>query len=157
MDSVGLSRRALLGALGGAGLTTLAGCSGPSDVGPDTEAPPTVTDHPDYSDHVGDAPAYDRTDRDEVVVYNGVQGNGGYYAFEPVAVVVTPGTTIIWRWTGQGGLHNVVAVDRAVQSDLTGEEGHEFTHTVTEPGLLRYYCEPHESRGMRGVIVIQDE
>lgn len=150
-----VSRRSLLHATMGIAFLSVAGCSSPADVGPTSEPPPTVGDHPPYGEWVGEAPAYDRTDQETVTIFNGVQGNGGYYAFEPTAVVVTPGTTIVWRWTGRGGLHNVIAVDRDIQSQLTGEAGHEFRQTVTEPGQLRYYCGPHRSRGMRGVVIVR--
>lgn len=135
----------------------LAGCAGDGDtVGPTTETPPTLSDAPDYDGWVGDTPTYDRRDASSVTVYVGTQGRGGYYAFEPAAVAVTPGTTVTFRWTGRGGMHNVVGLDRDIRSELTAEQGHRFTHEVGDPGTVKYYCGPHRSRGMRGVLLVRE-
>ena len=33
--------------------------------------------------------------------------------------------------------------------------GTQFTHTFEEPGTYRYRCEPHETIGMRGAIIVE--
>lgn len=133
-----------------------AGClDGPDAVGPSTEPPPTVSDTPTYDGWVGDAPTYDRSEAATVTVFAGVAGNGGYYAFEPEAVAITPGTTVVWRWTGKGGRHNVVGLNRQFRSELSSEEDFTYSHTVHEPGVVKYYCGPHRSQGMRGVLDIR--
>lgn len=150
------SRRDVLAGLSGAAVAGLAGCGGSSeDVGPTTEAPPTLADA-SAGGPVGDAPVYDHLADDSVTVFVGVRGNGGYYAYEPAAVAVTPGTELVFRWTGRGGLHNVVAPERDVQSELTGEEGHTFRYTVEETGRMEYFCGPHRSNGMYGVVLVRD-
>jgi halocyanin-like protein len=67
---------------------------------------------------------------------------------------VSPGTTVVWTWTGAGGSHNVVAEDGSFESDLVVAEGHAFSHTFEEPGTVRYVCTPHRALGMKGVVVV---
>jgi halocyanin-like protein len=144
--------------LAAVGITSTGGClGGPDDVGPSTESPPTVSEAPRYEGWVGDAPTYDRLDADTVTVFAGIEGNGGYYAFEPEAVAITPGTTVVWRWTGRGGRHNVVGLNRQFRSQLTNEEGFTYSHTAGPTGVVKYYCGPHRSQGMRGVLEIRTE
>ena len=96
----------------------------------------------------------DRRGQDEVVVEVGA-GDGLQYS--PVAVRVDPGTTIRWRWTGKGGLHNVDVVNAEISTELRGEKGAEFTHTFNEPGAYRYECTPHAGVGMRGAVIVADD
>jgi halocyanin-like protein len=96
----------------------------------------------------------DRRGQDEVVVEVGA-GDGLQYG--PVAVRVDPGTTIRWRWTGKGGLHNVDVVNAEISTELRGEKGAEFTHTFNEPGAYRYECTPHAGVGMRGAVIVADD
>lgn len=135
------SRRAVLGALGSGSLVSLAGCGGAggTDGG---DPPPTDVD----------APPVDRTGQEEVAVAVGA-GNG--FAFNPAPVRIDAGTTVVWEWTGRGGGHNVVAVDESFESALTAEAGHTFTHTFSESGTVEYVCTPHQTQGMRGVIVVE--
>ena len=135
------SRRAVLGAFGAASLVSLAGCGGAG--GTDGGDPPTTDVN---------APPVDRTGQDEVAVAVGA-GNG--FAFDPAPVRIDAGTTVAWEWTGRGGGHNVVAVDESFESTLTAEAGHTFTHTFTEPGTNEYVCTPHQTQGMRGVVVVE--
>jgi len=94
----------------------------------------------------------DRTGESEVVVDVGA-GTGLSYA--PAAVRVDPGTTIRWRWTGNGGLHDVAFMDTDVSTPLRGEQGETFTYTFAEPGEYRYECTPHAAVGMRGVVIVE--
>jgi len=96
-----------------------------------------------------DAELQDRTGQDEIVVAVGA-GNG--FAFDPAAIRVDAGTTVVWEWTGRGGGHNVVAVDGAFESALTAEAGHTFTHGFEASGTYEYVCTPHQTQGMRGVV-----
>src|SRR6056297_3571302 len=71
----------------------------------------------------------DATGQSEVTVSVGAQGNGGAFAFDPPAVQVDSGTTIVFEWTGEGGQHNVVAEEGAdFESELTAEAGFTFEH-----------------------------
>lgn len=98
----------------------------------------------------------DRRGQSEVTVTVGATGNGGPFAFDPAAIRVDPGTTVIWEWTGEGGDHNVVATDGAFESDLTGEAGHTFAQTFQTETVSLYSCTPHEAMGMKGAVVVGD-
>ena len=97
----------------------------------------------------------DETGSSEVTVQVGTEANGGAFGFGPAAVQVDPGTTVIWEWTGEGGQHNVVAQDGAsFDSELVADAGFTFEHTFEEEGVTTYYCQPHQSLGMKGVVVV---
>lgn len=95
-------------------------------------------------DHTGDS---------EVVIDVGA-GEGLSYA--PAAVRVDPGTTVRWRWTGKGGLHDVRFIHADVKAALRGERGETFTHTFANSGEYRYECTPHAAVGMRGVVIVEE-
>ncbi len=97
----------------------------------------------------------DETGSGELTVLVGAEGNGGNFAFEPAAVQVSPGTEVVWEWTGEGSVHNVVHEDGEFESELTDEEGATFSHTFEESGTYLYYCEPHRSQGMKGAVVVE--
>ena len=136
------------------------GQSGGGESGGDStpQGPPANPDYGDWFGNVGnfDGTTVDRTDQDAVEITVGSQGNGGAFAFDPPAVRVTPGTEVTWRWTGKGGVHNVVSEgDGPLDSgDPVEAEGTEYTHTFEEMGVYNYYCVPHESLGMKGSVVV---
>ncbi len=92
----------------------------------------------------------DMRGEDEVTVSVGAD-NG--YAFDPPAVRVDPGTTVIWEWTGQGGGHNVVAESGAFDSGEPVGSG-TFEHTFEEEVTETYFCRPHKGAGMKGAVVV---
>lgn len=94
----------------------------------------------------------DRTGQSDVTVEVGA-GSGLTYA--PAVIRVEPGTTVRWRWTGNGGLHDVAFVDADVNTPPRGEQGETFAHTFAESGEYRYECTPHTSVGMRGVVIVE--
>jgi halocyanin-like protein len=96
----------------------------------------------------------DKTGAKTVRIEVGASGNGGSFAFSPPAVHIDPGTTVIWEWTGEGGTHNVTAEDGSYESDLLSDAGATFEHSFTNDGVSRYACEPHESIGMKGAIIV---
>jgi plastocyanin len=49
-----------------------------------------------------DGSVADMTEQSEVTVETGAEGNGGNFAFEPAAIRIDTGTTVVWKWTGQG-------------------------------------------------------
>lgn len=171
--SVVLSTSAL--ALGG--LTALAGCSGGSGGGGDDEGgsdgsgsdggtdAPTETESDDsgggadfdgWFSNVGNFESVvDETGSDRVTVVVGAQGNGGAFAFDPPAVRVSTGTTVVWEWTGQGAQHNVAAEGGAFESQLSAEEGFTFEHTFSSAGTDTYACTPHRTLGMKGAVVVE--
>ena len=98
----------------------------------------------------------DETGQSEVTVAVGAPDvAGGPLAFEPAAIRVDPGTTIRWEWTGSGGPHNVVATDGSFDSgDPVPTAETTFDHTFESEGVSRYLCEPHETAGMKGAVVV---
>lgn len=91
-----------------------------------------------------------------VVVVVGAEGNGGYHAFDPPAIRVSSGTTVVWLWSGAGGDRNVVALDGSFRSPLVDQFGARFTHTFVGSRLVRYYSSPHRDEGMVGAVVVED-
>ncbi|PSP53163.1 hypothetical protein BRC67_02430 [Halobacteriales archaeon QH_3_68_24] len=99
----------------------------------------------------------DRRGNDGVVVEVGVDANGGAFGFGPAAVRVSPGTTVRWEWTGEGGGHNVVADDGTFNSgEPDSSADTTFEHTFEETGTYLYVCTPHEAIGMKGAVVVQE-
>ena len=110
-----------------------------------------------YDGYLGDANAFDGktadlTGQDSVSVDVGA-GEG--FAFAPAAINIDPGTTVTWEWTGQGGVHNVLAEDGTFDSGSTMNSG-SFEHTFEEAGVYTYYCTPHKALGMKGVVAVGD-
>jgi halocyanin-like protein len=113
---------------------------------------------PSYDGWLDDAPNYDgstvdRTDADTVTVAVGA-GNG--LLFDPPAIRVTTGTTVVWEWTGKGGQHNVQERDGAFESELASAEGATYERTFDEPGVVLYFCLPHQAVGMKGAVAVVD-
>lgn len=137
-------------------VTLLAGCSdGRAADGGKARVPI----EPDYKGWFDGVSNYDRTfdlrGQDRVTIRVGAEGNMGAFAFDPAAVAVSPGTTVVWEWTGKGGMHNVVARSGVLDSGaLVRDRGHAFEHTFDEPGVYPYVCEPHAEMGMRGAIFV---
>ncbi|MGM0604666.1 MAG: halocyanin domain-containing protein [Halobacteriota archaeon] len=166
-----VSRRTFVRVLAGSSLAvSLAGCSGDDgngvdpddgngngdeDEDEDEQTPP----EPDYGDHFDDVENYDGTvdqrGSDSVTVMVGAGDQG--LLFDPAAVRVDPGTTVVWEWTGMGGGHNVAATDGSFESETAEDEGHTFEHTFEDEGVYTYVCTPHEALGMKGAVVVGDE
>lgn len=140
-----LNRRTFLGTVGATATAVLAGCSGGG----------TENSDGPYDGWASEANGFESVQEltGESRVEIGV-GTGGGLGFDPVAVRISPGTEVVWEWTGKGGSHNVVAVDGPFESELTNETGHTFTHTFESTGVYRYVCEPHEVQGMKGVVEV---
>ncbi|WP_411968035.1 halocyanin domain-containing protein [Haloferax sp. YSSS75] len=157
-------RRTYLRTAGLLGLTTLAGCvaAGAGESSSVKTAEPMLPVEPDYGDWFENVSNYDgTTDRrgeSEVLVHVGTKANMGSFGFGPVAAAVSPGTTVVWEWTGKGGSHNVVSEDDAFDSGpLAAAAGHRYTHRFDDVGTYRYVCEPHRAMGMRGAVVVVED
>jgi halocyanin-like protein len=129
-------------------------------VGAAATATPTAA-QPAFDGWLSDVGNYDgvadMTGQEEVRVDVGAEGNGGSFAYDPAAIQVDPGTTVVWEWTGEGQQHNVVTEDGPdLESELTGEAGFTFEHTFDTETVLKYYCTPHRALGMKGVVVVGD-
>ena len=111
-----------------------------------------------------DGTTADATGMEEITVDVGA-GDG--FQFGPAAVLVEPGTTINWNWTGEGGAHNVY---HDVDSDLVDEQifdsgsavtdegvNYDFTFEEEHEGFHPYVCTPHRAQEMKGVIVVGED
>ncbi|MFC5972057.1 plastocyanin/azurin family copper-binding protein [Halomarina salina] len=103
-------------------------------------------------------------------------------AFNPMAIKVTPGTTVTWVWPEYPIPipHDVVSLDGLFNSGYrypggTASPGGpvlpDFSHIFDEPGNYLYYCTPHGAPrkvngiggevynefGMRGAVIVTDE
>ena len=101
----------------------------------------------------------DARGEDEVSVAVGADDG---YAFDPATIWVSPGTTIVWEWTGEGGAHNVKPNEGPAGFDSgSAEEGsdviYEYEVTEEDAGITTYYCAPHESQGMKGGVAVGDD
>ena len=122
----------------------------------------TGTGAAQYDGWLDDVDNYDGTHdyrgEDEVTVEVGAGETG--LLFAPAAVLIDPGTTVIWEWTGAGGAHNVVADDGTFDSgEAVEEEGTTFEYTfedASEGDVFNYLCVPHEAVGMKGAVAIGD-
>jgi halocyanin-like protein len=128
--------------------TALAGCSGGGDSDGGGNSLDDWFENTDNYDGV-----VDETGQSSVTVEVGTGMDG--FQFDPPAISVDAGTTVTWEWTGQGSAHNVVAEDGSFESELTDEEGNTFEQTFDESGEVRYYCNPHRTMGMKGVVVVE--
>jgi len=103
-----------------------------------------------------DGTVVDMTGNGTITVEVGAGSMG--LAYGPAAVRIDTGTTIQFEWTGNGGGHNVVATDDAAapldSGAAEGGTGVKYEYTFDSTGLTPYYCTPHQSAGMKGVIEV---
>ncbi|WP_155119403.1 halocyanin domain-containing protein [Halomicrobium katesii] len=164
-----LSRRQLLQGVSFASVPALAtrlgsGRSGSPATATPTTATPSSTDAPvdDLDAWLADANGYDGRSRnvgydDLIEVLVGHPTEGDSYAFDPPAVTVTPGTTVVWRWLDHGGPHNVVAVDGSFDSgDATDRPNETYSHHFETTGVYPYVSEPRRDDGLKGVIRVRE-
>lgn len=148
-------------------------------VGEGGEAEPSGTNdgdsepsEPDYDGPAAKADEY--LEENEVQQYDGefadftgqnsvtisVGGGESGLSFDPPAVIVDPGTEIVWEWTGKGGAHNVVSAEESASQFDSGEveqsDTRTYTTVVETTGAHLYYCTPHQAVGMHGAIVVEE-
>lgn len=92
--------------------------------------------------------------------------DGSKVWFDPIGVLVEPGTTIRWRvhanvhttaaYHPANGNHALRIPEEATpwDSDYLVEPGDHFEVTLTVPGVYDYFCQPHEEAGMVGRIIV---
>lgn len=169
-----LNRRSFVQTSVALGTTTvLAGCAGNGDAdgggtnggtddgngdGGNGESGDTefIAEGPDYDGWFDDVDNYeetiDQTGTDEITVQ---VGSDGGLSYGPAAVAISPGTTVVWEWTGDGGDHDVAAENGEFSSDTVSEAGYTFEHMFEESGVYEYVCTPHKAVGMKGAIYVQ--
>lgn len=95
-----------------------------------------------------------RTGESRVTITVGSRGNGGHLGFDPAAVLVSPGTRVVWEWSGDGGRHGVAERDGAFESEVADGADHRFERRFEQVGVYRYACPIHRSNGMRGTVTV---
>ena len=118
---------------------------------------------PDFDGYLAgvDGGYEDLRGNDEVTVTVGADGNQGPNAFSPAGIWIDVGTTVLFEWTGNGS-HNVIAEEGPADLNSggpTGDSGvqYEFTFEESHAGITKYFCEPHESLGMKGGIAVGED
>lgn len=111
---------------------------------------------PDYGDWFDGVPNFDGTvdaaGMNEVRIEVGRSGGDGPFTFEPAAVRVDPGTTVVWEVTAGGESHTITARDGSFTSGPLDDAGSAFALTFRGDGISPYRCTTHEN--MRGAIVV---
>ena len=151
-----ITRRLLLKTIGAAGTIGVAGCL---SVGGEADSCETLETEPNYRGWLDDTSNYvgtcDHRGTNSVSVQNGAKANNAHWGFKPAAVAVSPGTTVRWEWTGNGGAHDVVAERGEFASGSpTDDAGTTFEYRFDDPGLYKYSCSPHRAMGMKGAIFV---
>jgi len=105
-----------------------------------------------------DGTTADETGADEVTVTVGADSSNGPFAFDPPAVTVSQGTTVTFEWASD--THNLLVEEAPDGGSWEGHEsienaGFSVEHTFETPGVYKYYCEPHLSIGMKGVVEVK--
>lgn len=100
-------------------------------------------------------------------------------AFDPAAVTVSVGETVVWRNTStrahsvtayedalpdgaayfaSGGFESESAARDGWANGLQGniDSGNDYTHRFEVPGTYEYLCIPHERSGMVGRVVVEE-
>jgi plastocyanin len=87
------------------------------------------------------------------------------FVFDPGVVTIDTGQTIEWQFSGS---HSVTAYhpdnngkprlvpQGAAAFDSGTQSGGSYRHTFVDEGVYAYYCVPHESVGMVGLVVVGD-
>jgi len=91
-----------------------------------------------------------------------------FHSFEPETTTIKAGQTV--RWNNTSIIWHTVTDDPSLAKDpahaaLPGgaavfdsgkvEAGSNWWHTFSVPGTYKYFCKPHESKGMVGTVVVQ--
>jgi halocyanin-like protein len=97
----------------------------------------------------------DKRGQEEVTVAVGAEGNGGPFAFEPAAVHVSPGTTVVWEWVGPK-TYDVLDPELGLESETLASSAYTYAAEFDGHGLATYTCSKYDARGMRGVVLVGD-
>ena len=70
---------------------------------------------------------------------------------------VNVGDTITWVPTSKGHNVEMVAGPAGVELPKKSKNNKEFAMTFETPGIYYYWCTPHKSMGMIGLVVVGDD
>ena len=75
--------------------------------------------------------------------------------FSPSSVTITEGDSVRFFWSDELLAHNAVAEDGLFDSgDTSRNVDYTFTFEAGTNGTHQYVCEPHESVGMVGTVIV---
>lgn len=74
------------------------------------------------------------------------------FSFGPAAIIVAPGATVTWTWTGSA-THSVDFASSAITDGPSQSSGTHSTAMLTTPGTYTYQCDHHSS--MTGTVQVQ--
>jgi pseudoazurin len=80
---------------------------------------------------------------------------GNRMVFSQEVVNVSLGDTVIWVPASRG--HNVEMVASPNNLKLKSKYSKEVKITFDKPGIYYYWCSPHKSMGMIGLVVVDDD
>ena len=78
--------------------------------------------------------------------------DGNRMVFSQEVAHVSPGDTITWVPTSRG--HNVEMVASPDKLKFKSKNSKEAKITFDKPGIYYYWCTPHKSMGMIGLVVV---
>lgn len=151
-----LGRRSfVVGAGAVVGMVATAGCIGDDDDDDDT-TDDNGEDEVDVDTYLEDTPNFDSvedfTGQDEVTIENGFKDDYNGFVFDPPAIQVDVGTTVVWEWIDDEA-HSVT--HEGGDFDSGDEQDHEFEYTFDEEGTWLYYCRPHQAMGQKGAVIVE--
>ena len=96
---------------------------------------------------------YQTQDEGEVVV---VSVDSTNLRFSPETITIFEGDSVRFFWSGELLAHNAVEENGLFDSgDTSRNVDYTYTFKIGENGTYTYVCEPHESLGMVGTIIVQ--
>jgi pseudoazurin len=93
----------------------------------------------------------------EVQMLNSAPDSNERNVFDPPVLQIQPGDTVKWIATDRG--HNSASNEDLLPEGAEGWDGsinEEIEVTLETPGVYGYYCTPHRTTGMIGLILVGD-
>ena len=122
----------------------------------------SLSNYPKVDDWLSEYDEYDgrltdKTGRSSASVTVGARSpNNQNRSFSPVAILVDPGTEVVFEWNGRGGSHDVVWEDGDFEpSQTTPDASYSYDVTMDEPGVYRYFCRTDRPYNGRGAVVVR--
>ena len=81
------------------------------------------------------------------------------FVFSPKDITISEGDTVKWQWTN--GTHTVTSGTGGLDPDagklfdaIISTSNPTFEYVFTSPGVVPYFCRPHEAFGMKGTVTV---
>ena len=84
-------------------------------------------------------------------------GAGRKMVYSQEVVHVDVGDTVTWVPTSKGHNVEIVAAPEGFDIPKKSKNGKEVSIDFTVPGIYYYWCTPHKSMGMIGIVVVGDD